>query len=372
MTQIRSYKFRIRPNKAQEAALAEMLRDFCSLYNAGLQQRIEAYRRQKKTLTFFDQSAEVRLLRISETEFARWSADGLAQVLRRLDQTYRAFLSRKRGFPRFRASSRYHAATFRMGKGLTIKRNQRIGVTGVPGSIKVRWHRSLPVGCKLGNATLSQHAGKWFVVFSADAEFSEVCGTGLIGVDLGLNSLIATSDGDTIEAPRFAKKAQAAQRRRQRALARCKRGSNRRLKARARFASASAKIANQRRDFAHKLSRSLVARYSGIGFENLNMVSLKRGMLARSVHDAAWSQLIQFTTYKAESAGGAVVLVDPRRTSQTCPSCGTIKAKALATRTHHCECGAVMDRDVAAAMIVHQRAFGLEHSLRTLTGQGAA
>jgi hypothetical protein len=86
---------------------------------------------------------------------------------------------------------------------------------------------------------------------------------------------------------------------------------------------------------------------------------LKRGMLARSVHDAAWSTLVQFVQYKAASAGAEIVLVDPRGTSQTCPDCGTIKPKKLSERIHCCDCGCVMDRDVAAAKIVHQRAFGL-------------
>ncbi|URD39901.1 transposase [Methylobacterium tardum] len=179
---------------------------------------------------------------------------------------------------------------------------------------------------------------------------------------------MATSDGETVEALRYAHKAQEAQRRRQRALARCKRGSKRRLKAEARFAAGSAKIARQRRDHLHKLSRSLVSRYQGIAFEDLNMAGLKRGMLARSVHDAAWSLLVQLVQYKAANAGAEVVLVDPRGTSQTCPSCGTIKAKTLSTRTHACECGCVLDRDVAAAMIVHQRAFsGRDIGLRCIS-----
>lgn len=368
----RSYKFRIRPNRAQDAALLEMLRDFCSLYNAGLQQRIEAYSRRGLSLNFAKQAAEIKAVRAAEPNLARWSFCALTQVLRRLDQTYAAFFRRRRGFPRFRAAARYHAATFRFGDGLILKKDRRVGIVGIAGGIKVRWHREMPSGCKIASAVLTRQNGKWFIIFSVKAELQETCGTGSVGIDLGLNSLIATSDGETVEAPRFARKAQAAQRRRQRALARCKRGSRRRLKAKARLAVGSAKIAAQRADFAHKLSRSLVSRYGAIAFEDLNTAGLKRGILARSIHDAAWSQLVQFTQYKAESAGAVVKLVDPRRTSQTCPSCGTIKAKTIGTRTHRCGCGTVLDRDVAAAMIVHQRAFRPEHGLQALTGQDAA
>ncbi len=371
---IRSYKYRIRPNRAQTAALHDMQRDFCGLYNACLQQRIEAYRRSGISLRYAHQAAELKAVRLAEPDLARWSFSALQQVLRRVDQTYAAFFKRKRGFPRFRASARYHAATFRVGDGLTIKKDHRIEIVGVPGSIKVVWHRDLPEDAKLGTAILTRQNGKWYAVLSVEAEFAETCGTGSVGIDLGLNSLIATSDGESIPAPRFARRAQAAHRRRQRALARCQRGSNRRLKAKHRLAVGTAKIANQRRDFAHKLSRSLVSRYSAVAFEDLNLTGLKRGMLARSAHDAAWGQLVQFVQYKAESADAAVVLVDPRGTSQTCPECGTIKAKPLSEREHRCACGAVLDRDVAAAMVVHLRAFGFRpgHGLRDISGPVAA
>lgn len=371
----RSYKYRLRPNRAQTATLDAMLRDFCGLYNACLQQRIEAYCRHGLSLRYGHQAAELKACRAADPDgLGRWSFSALQQVLRRLDQTFAAFFKRGHGFPRYRASGRYHAATFRVGDGLTLKKDQRIGVVGVPGGIKAVWHRDLPPDAKLGTAILTRQQGKWYVVFSVEAEFAEACGTGTVGIDLGLNSLIATSDGETVEAPRHARKAQKAQHRRQRALARCKRGSKRRLKAKARLAAGSARIARQRRDHLHKLSRSLVSRYQGIAFEDLNMAGLKRGMLARSVHDAAWSLLAQLVQYKAANAGAEVVLVDPRGTSQTCPACGTIKAKTLSVRTHACECGAVLDRDVAAAMVVHQRAFGLGpgHGLRCVSGRVAA
>lgn len=370
--EVRSYKFRLYPNQAQDAALVEMLSDFCSLYNAGLQQRIEAYRRRRKTLTFFDQVSELKATRAAEPNLARWSFTALGNVLRKVDHAYASFFRRGHGFPRFRSPSRFHTVSFRVHDGLTLKKDGRIGIVGLPGTIKVRRHRSAPPEAKFLSALISRQNGKWYIIFAVKAEFAEACGTASVGIDLGLNSLIATSDGEVVKGPRLAQKAQKAQRRRQRAVARCKRGSRRRIKAKARLAASFAKIANQRRDFAHKLSRRLVSCYGAIAFEDLNMAGLKRSVLARPIHDAAWSQLVQFTTYKAESAGGRVVLVDPRRTSQTCPSCGTIKTKTLKTRTHACECGAVLDRDVAAAMIVHQRAFGLEHSPQALTGQVAA
>ena len=369
-----TFKFRIRPNRAQAAALDAMLGDCCTLYNACLEQRITAYRRCGISLRYGNQAAELKAVRTADPAFARWSFTALQQVLRRRDRTFAAFFQRGRGFPRVRSRTRFDSVDMRVGDGLTIRRTSRIGVVGIPGEIKVRWHRALPEGAKLGHAVLSRKAGKWFVCFHAEWE-AEVPGhTGpAVGIDLGLNSLIATSEGETIPAPRFSRKAAASLRRHQRALARCKRGSKRRLKAKARLAAASARVANQRRDFAHKLSRSLADRFSLIAFENLNLNGLKRGRLARSVHDAAWSQLVQFTQFKAESAGAAVVLVDPRGTSQTCPDCGTVKPKRLSERMHRCDCGCTLDRDVAAAKIVLQRATsGPGTGLRTPSQRVAA
>jgi putative transposase len=369
---MRSYKYRLRPNRAQAIALNEMLSDFCMLYNAGLQQRIEAYRRRGKNLSFLSQASEIKAVRLADPSLGRWSFSALQYVLRRLDQTYSAFFKRKHGFPRFRATARYHSATFKVGGGLTIKKDRRIGVVGVTGGIKAVWHRDLPLDAKFGTAILTRQQGKWYMVLNVEAAFDETCGSGTVGIDLGLNSLIATSDGEVVTAPRYERKAQKVQRRRQRALVRCQKGSRRRIKAKARLAAGSARIVRQRRDHSHKLSRALVARYQGIAFERLNMVGLKRGMLARSIHDAAWSLLVQLVQYKAESAGAAVVMVDPRGTSQTCPSCGTVKAKGLGNRTHACECGCVLDRDVAAAMIVHQRAFGPGHGPQNISQRVAA
>ena len=114
-TPVRSYKFRLRPTRVQTAALDAMLRDFCGLYNAGLQKRIEAYRRRSISLRYEQQAAELKACRTADPDgLGRWSFTALQQVLRRLDQTFTAFFQRRHGFPRFRASARYHAATFRV------------------------------------------------------------------------------------------------------------------------------------------------------------------------------------------------------------------------------------------------------------------
>src|SRR5215472_14652748 len=169
-----SYKYRIEPNRMQAGAPAGMLADFCQLYNAALEQRIEAYRRRSISLQYGNQALELKAVRCAAPALARWSFSSEQQVLRRLDKTFKAFFARGRGFPRFRASARYHAAEFRVGDGLTIRKNGRLGFVGVPGDIKVRWHRELP--SKPSSAILTRQAGKWYIVFHVEVDVVERAG----------------------------------------------------------------------------------------------------------------------------------------------------------------------------------------------------
>lgn len=363
MTQ-RSYKYRLYPNRTQVAGLEAMLGSFCDLYNAALQQRIEAYRRQGKTLRYVDQAGELKAIRAVDERLAGYSFSAEQQVLRRLDKAFKAFFrrltgKRKAGFPRFRTKSMFDSAEFRVGDGLTIRKNKRLGIVGIHGEIKVKWHRNIPAGAKVGTAVVSRSAGMWFVCFQItmpDHEGLPRDGAA-VGLDVGLSSLIATSDGETVETPQWTKRAACKQRRLQRALARCKRNSKRRAKVRRNLARHSAATANRRRDFLHKLSHSLIDRYALIALEDLNVDRLARSMLAKAVHNAAWGHLRSLLEYKAANAGVRVVAVDPRGTSQACPECGAVVAKTLSDRVHRCDCGCVLDRDVAAAKVILHRAI---------------
>lgn len=358
-----------------------MLGAFCDLYNACLQQRIEAYQRRCITLRYNNQAIELRAVREADERLAGFSFSAEQQVLRRLDKAFRAFFGRvkrggKAGFPRFRAKSMFDSADFRVGDGLTIRKSKRLGIVGIPGEIKVRWHRELPLNAKVGAAVISRSCGKWYACFQIELPNAEPTEREFtpIGVDLGLTSLVALSNGETVATPQYTRLASKRQRRLQRSLSRCKRGSKRRQKAKMRLARHSARTANQRRDFSHKLSASLTKRFSHIAFENLNIKGLVAGMLAKSVHNAAWSQLIQHTTYKAASAGGVVEGVRPHGTTIDCSGCGEPVPKTLHDRTHVCPvCGLVLGRDHNAALNVLARAsFGAGTALRTPSQRIAA
>jgi len=369
-----TYKYRVYPTKQQASQLDGMLGAFCDLYNAGLQQRIEAYQRKKLTLTCITQCNELKACREADERLASFGFSTEQQVLRRLDKAFKAFFGRlkkkgKAGFPRFQKKNRFDSAEFRVGDGLTIKKSERLGIVGISGNIRVKWHRDLPVKPK--SAAITRTNSKWYICFQIelpDVEIQEP--TNPVGIDVGLNQLIALSDGTSFDHPRYYKKSQAKQRRLQRALSRCKRNSKRRNKVRIRLARHAAHVANQRRDHAHKLTLDLIKTYDGFAFENLQIKNLVKSNMAKSIHDAAWNQITSFISYKAASASMRCVAVDPRGTSQNCSDCGSIPLikKNLSVRTHVCDdCGLVLDRDVNAARNILQRSR-LGISPKTLTG----
>src|SRR5205807_1862914 len=153
--------------------------------------------------------------------------------------------------------------------------------------------------------------------------------------------------------PRVAQRAENELRRRQRALARCKRGSNRRRKVRAQVARLHSKIADTRNTWLHQQSAALIKRADLIAVEDLKVSNMVRHpALARSISDASWSKFVSMLDYKAEKAGGHLVRVDPRNTSQKCSGCGELVPKSLAVRTHTCpSCGLVIDRDHNARLL---------------------
>nr|WP_298629786.1 transposase [uncultured Thermus sp.] len=140
-------------------------------------------------------------------------------------------------------------------------------------------------------------------------------------------------------------------------LSRKKKGSNRYKKAKRQLAKLHRKIANQRRDFHHKVARKLVNRYGVIVHEDLNINGLSRSPLAKGVLDAGWAQFLQILAYKAAEAGRRVIKVDPKYTSQDCPVCGYREKRPLWVREFTCpSCGTLLHRDVAAAVNILARA----------------
>jgi putative transposase len=214
--------------------------------------------------------------------------------------------------------------------------------------------------------------GPWYALISREVPAKPLPATGRsVGIDVGLTTFAALSNGELVANPRPLKTARIAVERALRKVSRRKRGSRRRGKARRLLAKTHAHVRNIRKDFHHKTARAIVQTYDRVAVEDLNVKGLARGMLARSVHDAGWSRFVVILTNKAEEAGREVKRVDPNGTSQDCSACGERVPKTLDVRVHRCPCGYSMDRDVNAARTIHDRAFAVTGPGRGLRG-GAA
>lgn len=346
---VRNYRFKLKPTRAQHNRLREALEHSRQLYNAALEERIDCYRKTGKGRTFFDQTTAVTALR--QDVGSPYAHSMERAPLKALDLAYRAFFKRG-GFPRFKGREWFKSIAWIDRWGWSFGR--AFYAKGI-GTIKVQQHRPLPSKPKL--ARIKREGRHWYLYLACEVEIQPANDNGAtVGIDLGLSSFAALSNGDLINNPRHDRSKAKAVRRRQRALARCKRGSKRRLKVKAKLAADRAAIRQARRTFHFQTAADLVRRYVLIAVENLNVKGLSRGMLARDVNDAAWGQFIHILSDKAESAGRKVVKVDPRGTSQTCPSCGVVEPKKLSERVHACPCGFTADRDVAAAQVILFRA----------------
>lgn len=358
-TIVLSYKYRLRPTRQQHEALERICDSQRQLYNAALEERIDCYRKTGKGRSYIDQCKSLTELR-GDPEFSAVALNIQRWTLKRIDEAFMGFFSRlgrgeKPGFPRFRSKSRWSSFGFNQFEGITID-GHHLRFKGMLGTLRVNFHRLLPPGKPL-SCSFSKDAKGWSASFQmrVPAE-ARVANESQVGIDVGLSKLAALSTGEKIENQRQTKMAEKEIRRRNRALSRCERGSKRRAKVRARLAKAHAKVANSRLTYLHQVSARLVRENDLIAIEKLNVKGLARSHLAKSVNDAAWGKLIQMLRYKVAKTGGELIEVDPRHTSQTCPSCFTVKKKGLSERVHSCPCGCVLDRDVAAAKVILHRA----------------
>ena len=222
------------------------------------------------------------------------------------------------------------------------------------GDVKIKLHR--PIEGKIKRLTIRRTStGKWFACFSVEVDdpIKPPWKDGsMAGIDVGLESFATLSNGEKIDNPRFFRSEEKALAKAHRRLSKCEKGTPERRKALKVVQRIHERIANRRYDFAHQISNQLVSKYGLIAFEDLSIKNmLKNHNLVKSISDAAWKMLVTTTSYKAESAGSKVVLVDPRNTSQLCSRCGLKVPKSLSDRFHECpQCGLVMDRDENAAI----------------------
>lgn len=367
---LRTYKYRLYPRKVEVRALETMLEQGREVYNAALAEcklRYEATGKGVKALAQWDYFREWR-----KQPGVLLNASSLQHILRRVDKAYSGFFRRLKagktpGHPRFKPAQRFTSLDYTYSDGckLNVGTQTTLYVQNV-GDIKVKLHRALPDTAVIKQAVVKHSGRKWFVCLSlaVDADIAVRQANSAVGIDVGLHSLLALSDGRTVENPRWLRQSLSKLRVAQRRMSRRQRGSARRRKAAQGVACLHERVGNQRRDFWHKVTRALVDAYDVIAIEDLTLAFMTRnGHLALSAHDAGLGLFRQMLEYKAESAGTHVIAVAPHFTSQVCSGCGAVVEKDLSVRVHDCpHCGLQLDRDVNAARNVLYKSAWTEPS----------
>ena len=356
----KTYKFRIYPSKKQEKLLNNTLELCRFTYNKQLELKINKYKEDKTNLTQFDLNNNLIRLKEQDKELNNIHSQVLQEVNKRISLAFSNFFRKLKnkespGFPRFKGKNRYDSITYPQ-SGFKLNNKLYLSKIGELNLVKCR-----EIKGKIKTLTIKKtHTNKWFAYFSIEykIEKNSELNEKTIGIDLGLEHFYADSEGNLINNPKYLRKSEYKLKFLQRKLSKKLKSSKNRQKARIKLSKIHEKITNQRADFLHKLSRKLVNNYSKIAIEKLqvkNMIQNK--CLSKSINDASWNKFVQLLYYKAEDAGGKVIEVNPKGTSQYC-ICGNKVEKSLAIRIHKCNnCGISINRDIMSAILIKNKAI---------------
>lgn len=389
--QHRKVTFKLYPNAAQSARLEVWTRLHCELYNAALEERIDAWRKAGKSISYYDQQNTLPEIKAARPEFVELGSHALQQTLRRLDLAFQAFFRRVKagqtpGFPRFKSAKRFSGFAYPDPAGWKLMEHGRRGATlrlgsGVSAmSIRARGQHRFGADAKPNDITLARRNGQWFVSVTLRVP-EEACarqrtGDARRGVDFGVSAWATFDDGQTIANPRWMREELPRLAALQRQRARKKKGSLRYKRLGQRVARLHNRIANLRLDFVHKETTRMVQQCAVLATEQLapkNMSRSARGTaqapgrrvrqkagLNREILSAAFGMAHQMLAYKAEEAGTRLHLSNTRqlKPSQRCAACWELAPKTLSDRIHACpHCGHVMPRDQNSAAVVLIDAF---------------
>ena len=409
----RVFEFRLFPTQGQQRALDDLFETLRLFYNAALQERRQAWNLAKEQaaasgekptshVSLASQEKAVKFIKDLCPEYDAIHTHLYQDTLSRLDRAFDSFFARHKaglpgGFPRFKPFGRLHSFTFKdaaHGNGCKllgideperkpagvdrpafrplhtpegphwrlVAAGKRLYLHGI-GKVRIKLHR--PFQGKVKQVRVVKRAGQWFAQLVCDGVAPRpLPATGKsTGIDVGITTFATMSDGSEVDNPRLAETAQPQIRKLQKTVSRRKKGSHRRKKAIGVLARAQARVADKRKQFHHTTAKEILETYDAVAVEDLNVKGLARGMLAKWVHDAGWSQFLTILANKAERAGRVVERVKAAGTTQECSGCGEVVRKGLHVREHRCPwCGLELGRDHNAARNVEKRgrdkAFG--------------
>ena len=359
---LKSFKYRLYPNKTQEIQIQKTFGCCRFVYNQTLAYRKNLYEAEKKSINKIGCNNYVNQVLKTEYEWLK-EADkfALTNSVYNMDSAYQKFFKEHSGYPKFKSkknSWKSYKTNCNYGSSKpTIEvdfENNRIKLPKLKW-IKAKVHREF-VGI-IKSATISQTpSGKYFISVLVDCENFQMKSTGaMVGIDLGIKDLVITSDGEKFENSKTLYKYEKRLAKEQRKLAKKTKGSNNRNKQCVKIARLYEKITNIRIDNLHKISHKLIQENQLIVSEDLKISNMvKNHNLAKSISDCSWYELTRQLQYKADWNGRQYIKIDTYfPSSQTCNVCGYVnkETKDLSVREWTCPCcNTHHDRDINAAI----------------------
>ena len=358
---LKAFKYKLNPNEEQIILLNKHIGATRFVYNLALETKQMAYVGNKVNLSCFALHKQLTELK-NECEWLKEiNSQSLQQSITNLDKAYTTFFKGQNDFPKFKKKS--NGGSFNIPQNVILE-NDKLIIPKFKKGIDIVLHR--PIKGEIRQATISRTpTGKYFV--------SILCETGeaikpkakikentTVGIDLGIKTFIVTSDGKEYDNPKFLRKAESKLKYIQSKYSK-KKGKRTKQK----LAVLHEKIANQRKDFLHKVSTELIRDNQSIAIETLQVSNmLKNHKLAKSISDAGWSTFVSMLEYKAEWYGKNVLKIGTfEPSSKCCNVCGNInKELTLKDREWTCKgCGTLLNRDVNAAINI--KSFALRNIL---------
>ena len=374
-TVYRTYKFRMYPNSEQRQVLARYFGSVRFIYNHYLAERKRQYEETGRSDNYAKQAKD--LVSLKRTEGFDWlreiNSQTLQQTLMHLDTAYKNFFNHTADFPKFK--SRKRGGSFTVPQYCYIE-DGYVHIPKFKEGLKVKDHREVKGAVRSMTISITP-TGKYYVSILTEEQYEPMQRTNAsVGLDMGLKSLVTTSEGETYDNNRYTKKYEQKLAAAQKHLSRKQKDSNSWDRQRMKVAKIHETLANSRRDWQHKVSADIVKHYDTICIEDLGVKQMeekkkggKKNRLSKSISDAGWSSLVAMIVYKAEMNDRTVVKVDRYYpSSKTCSVCGWKNdSLVLSDRNWTCpQCGTKHDRDLNAAVNI------LGEGLRVLSNKSSA
>ena len=358
--QNKAFKFRIMPTQLQKILFAKTFGCVRFVYNKMLAERMETYEKYKDEPSVLKSIKEPTPAKYkSEFSFLKEvDSLALANAQMNLRKAYKSFFSGQNDFPKFKSKHHKQSYTTNFVNGNIELKDNQIKLPKV-GWVKLKCHRQIPEGYKIKSCTITKRpSGKYEI--SILTEFEHLASSPAldtnksVGLDYSSANFYVDSEGKKANYPKFYRKAEERLAKLQRSLSRKKRGSKNYEKNRIQIAKLHEKIANQRKDFLHKVAKELVQKYDYIFVEDLHMRGMSQSLkLGKSTMDNGWGMFRTFIEYKAKFLGKIFSKINKWfPSSKTCSECGTVKSEKmpLSERVFECDhCSYIDDRDVNAA-----------------------